>query len=364
MANTFEAAFMKLKNGMTLFFVDGKARELLDKLKALVATKYGPDNPPPAGNIWYATCGTATGTAAKTAATTTGDFVLANGSMVRILFSNSNNQTEPTLSVDGSTAKRIKNITSDNAITTNLWRAGEVIDVVYDSTQDAFIVVDGGLASTSYYGRTKLSNSTTSSSQTLAATSKAVKDLNDVTFKMETGTYPAIVMPDGSNAWIRVGQPNTSYGLLPSQAGSHGSGHNYLGTSSWYWKYLYADEIYGTFNGDTIDAAHGGTGVTSLSALLTALGLGSLQFKNMTVAANTTGQFVLSTVKRGLVICVGAGTNAKAAALFNINSSGGATFNNITTETASLISFTNAGDSTINVVNGTSSSCSALIFYV
>ena len=200
--NTFEAAYMKLKNGMTLFFQDSGARDLIKKLQTAVSLIHEI----PAGgttdqvlkkasnddfdvewgaggggsgvvNTWYATCSTAAGTAAKVATSATGDFVLATGNMVRVLFSDTNIQTQPTLSVDGSTAKRIKNITTDNNITTNLWRAGEVIDLVYDGTQ--FVVSDGGLANGTYYGRTKLSNSTSSSSQTTAASSKAVKDTYD-----------------------------------------------------------------------------------------------------------------------------------------------------------------------------------------
>lgn len=218
--NAFESASMTLKNGMTLLFQDGGARKLIDALTAKVKNAYSPDNPPPypvtsvdgktgdvgvlpaggatdkvlkkasatdydvtwgdaaARNTWYATCTTAAGTSAKVATTATGDFVLATGNMVRILFSDTNIQPQPTLSVDGSTPKSIKNITSDSNITTNLWRAGEVIDVVYDGTE--FVVVDGGLANGTYYGRTKLSNSTSSSSQTIAATSKAVKDAYDL----------------------------------------------------------------------------------------------------------------------------------------------------------------------------------------
>lgn len=180
MPNIIEAASMTLKNGMTLLFKDSRARVLIEKLKDLVDTKYGPDNPPPSvegGTIWYATCTTGSGTAAKVATSATGDFSLATGSMVRILFSDTNIQTEPTLSVDGSTAKRIKNLSNENTIVTNLWRAGEVVDLVYNGTD--FVVSSGGLANGTYYGKTKLSNSTSSSSQTTAASSKAVKDTYD-----------------------------------------------------------------------------------------------------------------------------------------------------------------------------------------
>jgi hypothetical protein len=60
---------------------------------------------------------------------------------------------------------------------------------------------------------------------------------------MVTGTYPAILPTNGTNNWIQVGTSNTSYGLLPSQGGGVQNGHNYLGTSSWYWGHAYIDHI-------------------------------------------------------------------------------------------------------------------------
>lgn len=62
--------------------------------------------------------------------------------------------------------------------------------------------------------------------------------------RMTVETYPALLPIDGSNNWIKIGVANNNYGLLPSQTGTAGSGHNYLGTSSWYWKYSYIDEMY------------------------------------------------------------------------------------------------------------------------
>lgn len=180
--NTFEAAYMKLKNGMTLFFKDGGARELIDKLKALVDTKYGPDNPPPVtptagGRIWYAVCSTASGTGAKTATSSTGDFVLETGNMVRLKCTSSNTASNPTLSVDGSTPKTIQPKSGTSGMD-GRWRAQEVIDLVYDGT--SFVMSLGPEADTSFYGITKLSNNYMSTSQSLAATPQAVKSVYDI----------------------------------------------------------------------------------------------------------------------------------------------------------------------------------------
>lgn len=89
---------------------------------------------------------------------------------------------------------------------------------------------------------------------------------------MQTENYPALLPPDGSNNWIKIGKANSSYGLLPSQAGSKGSGHNSLGTSSWYWSNAYVDNYYGSWKGDTIPVAKGGTGATTAAAARTNLG--------------------------------------------------------------------------------------------
>ena len=78
------------------------------------------------------------------------------------------------------------------------------------------------------------------------ATGAAAARANLATPAMVTETYPALLPIDGSNNWIKIGKANDSYGILPSQAGAAGSGHNYIGTSSWYWKYAYIDNIYCT----------------------------------------------------------------------------------------------------------------------
>lgn len=77
---------------------------------------------------------------------------------------------------------------------------------------------------------------------------------------MQTETYPALLPPDGNNSYIKVGKANSSFGLLPSQAGVKGSGHNFFGTQYWYWSEAYVDNYYGSWAGDTIPMDKGGTG--------------------------------------------------------------------------------------------------------
>lgn len=70
----------------------------------------------------------------------------------------------------------------------------------------------------------------------------------------DSNGYPALLRGDGSSNWIRISN-SSSYGLLPNQSGGAGSGHGYLGTSSWYFKYAYIDQIYGYLNGNISGSA-------------------------------------------------------------------------------------------------------------
>lgn len=82
------------------------------------------------------------------------------------------------------------------------------------------------------------------------ATTAATARSNLGTWSLVSDSYNTLMPADGTtNGWIKFGTSNTSYGILPSAAGNAGSGHNYIGTSNWYWKYAYIDQIYGYLNG-------------------------------------------------------------------------------------------------------------------
>lgn len=125
---------------------------------------------------WYGTCSTSYSMSAKVVTTTDGDFTLKAGHRVKVKFTNYNTTSSPTLNVDSTGAKYIKQY-GTVAPLTYTWYSGEVVDFVYDGTY--FIIADGGVASTTYYGPTKLSSSTSSTSNTLAATPYAVKQAYD-----------------------------------------------------------------------------------------------------------------------------------------------------------------------------------------
>lgn len=148
-------------------------------------------------DIWYGTCTTAAGTAAKVATTSSGDFKLETGSIVYIKFTNADTYNgNSTLAVDGTTAKTIM-LVGTTAKPRYYWTSGEVVGFVYDGTN--YTMLEGGVATTTYYGITKLSSSTSSTSTALAATPSAVKAAYDLANGKSTVTYSQTVASGSGN---------------------------------------------------------------------------------------------------------------------------------------------------------------------
>lgn len=287
---TFKEAAFYVENGVTYYFKDKKARDLLEKC-------YSPSNPPPypvtsvngqtgdvtipptsGGRIWYATCSTASGTGAKTATTTTGDFDLATGSMVRILFTTSNTAGNPTISIDGSTAKNIRPVSGSSGMANKI-AAGEVIDLVYDGSN--FVMTKGNAATTSFYGITKLNSSTSSTSTSEAATPSAVKDVADAKVDRAGDTMTGnLIVTKAGDTYVEVQDTDTECRLMMDSytSGTHGlwssgyyDGANYHADGEWLIRRKPDNEI--VVNGNctgtadnvtgTVAIAHGGTGATT-----------------------------------------------------------------------------------------------------
>lgn len=128
-------------------------------------------------NVWYGVCPTYGGNTDKMVTTVTGDFVLIPGNIIRVKFDNGTSTSITRLSVDGTEATNVSNVGSGGS-TSYMWSPGEVVDFVYDG--NVYIMSDGGTATTTYYGATKLSSSTSSTSTSLAATPSAVKSAYDL----------------------------------------------------------------------------------------------------------------------------------------------------------------------------------------
>ena len=84
----------------------------------------------------FGTCSTGASTAAKTVSITTGTFSLEAGATVFVKFSNSNTAGAPTLNVNSTGAKSIKqySTTAPGTTTNTSWQAGEVLCLVYDGS--------------------------------------------------------------------------------------------------------------------------------------------------------------------------------------------------------------------------------------
>jgi hypothetical protein len=128
--------------------------------------------------VFYGTCATAAATAAK--AVVCEEFTsdhLVEGTVVIVKFANAQTYNgAPTLNVQSTGAKNIKRVGTTNAGRYE-WQAGEVLQFVYDGSY--WVLTDGGIATTTYYGVTKLSTATNSTSTALAATASAVKAAYD-----------------------------------------------------------------------------------------------------------------------------------------------------------------------------------------
>lgn len=108
----------------------------------------------------YCTCTTAAATAAKTTTLVSGSFAeddLVAGAQVYVKFTYANGVANPTLSVNGTTAKSIKRYgtTAPSTSAATSWNAGAVVQFIYDGT---YWVIDGWLNTT--YSEISAANAT------------------------------------------------------------------------------------------------------------------------------------------------------------------------------------------------------------
>lgn len=174
---------------------------------------------PPLG-VYYGECSTAAATQAKTVTITDFPTTLTAGLSVRIKFTNGQTYAgTPTLQVNSTGAKSIYR--SSSAGDQYMWYTGEVLDFVYDGTN--WVAINEAVASTYYYGVTKLSSSTSSTSTSLAATPSAVKAAYDLANgKQASITASGILKGDGSGT-VSAAVAGTDYQApLPSQSGNSG----------------------------------------------------------------------------------------------------------------------------------------------
>ena len=144
---------------------------VLPKSPSGTATFVDPDEYGNAGRIWIGTSDTAAATRDK-AVTITGVTAYETGDIFIITFTNAQDYNGgPRLNVNGLGVKNIRRATGSNAARYQ-WVAGETLIMVYDGTY--MLAVNNGLATTTYYGLTRLTSSCTSTSSGLALTASAL----------------------------------------------------------------------------------------------------------------------------------------------------------------------------------------------
>ena len=122
---------------------------------------------------WYGTCSTGASTQAKVV--TCAGFKLSTGSTIFVKFTNGQTYNgAPTLNVNGTGAITVQYKGGTSGIR-YMWSAGEVVGFVYDGTY--WIAIEKALATSTYYGVTKLVTSGTSSSDTTSLTPSALYNI-------------------------------------------------------------------------------------------------------------------------------------------------------------------------------------------
>ena len=141
--------------------------ELIDKTNEIIDNLGGGASIDTTLLNYYGTCDTAAATQAKVVVCP--EFTeLKTGVSIRVKFTNAQTYNGvPTLNVNSTGAKSVNYNGTKNA-TRYCWLEGEVVAFTYDGTN--WLMEDAGLATTSYYGYTKLQTSASSTNSTVAST--------------------------------------------------------------------------------------------------------------------------------------------------------------------------------------------------
>ena len=183
--------------------------------------------------VFYGKCSTSASTRVKVV-TASEDYTLAEGTVLIVTFTNAQtyNATSSNpvqLQVNNNTAVNVV-LTGTTTTIRYHWKAGETVMFVYDGTN--FAILDDGLATTTYYGFTKLSSSTNSTSESLSATPLAVKNTYDLAdsklSKLQTGQEGKNVVVDNTTGEITFENKPT----IPSKLSDLTNDSDFIETSS------------------------------------------------------------------------------------------------------------------------------------
>jgi hypothetical protein len=242
--------------------------------------------------IYYGTSSTGASTQAKTV--TCSGYTLETGAIIFVKFTNGNTYNgTATLNVNSTTAKDIATV-GTTTTSRYYWKAGEVVGFVYDGTN--YVMIEQGNATTTYYGVTKLSSSTSSTSEVLSATPKAVKTAYDLAngsvSSLETGTGLAnangtvlVNHNNGNQEAVAVkGLNDSAYKAVDSSISDSSTSTN-LPTSQAVASFV-EGKGYSTFSGDYDDLTNKPTIPTVNNAKIT-IGKNGSKVDEFTVNAST-----------------------------------------------------------------------------
>ena len=165
----------------------------------------GPQGEPGAPGTFFGSCSTSSSTAAKTVTLAgTTSFALEAGVMVLVDFTNYNSASSPTLNVNGTGAKSIKNYGS-TAPTAYSWQSGEVCAFVYDGAY--WMMLGKGYASTSCPGLVKLTSSMGTSTTLVPTQSLLQNAVNRSTYVDSSDTNYTTYMARGEALFSSATSP-------------------------------------------------------------------------------------------------------------------------------------------------------------
>ena len=170
------------KTGLSHFY--SKIKEMLqgkqDKLTAGNNITITNGNEISAENhVFYGDCKTARNVAEKVVVCP--DWVLANGNIIVVRFSLTNIASDTMyLNVNNTGKYPVGPITNP----AHFWRNGGVVAFAFDGNSSKYVMLNVNLATTEYYGMTKLSN-VVNTSQQMAVTPYALKQVRDLVYEKQ-----------------------------------------------------------------------------------------------------------------------------------------------------------------------------------
>ena len=188
----------------------------------------------PTGGLIFATCDTAADEQDKVA-TASGTFTLTTGTVVAVKFTYSNSVSQPRLNINGTGVKYI--VAYNNYVPpTYAWKPNQTVLFIFDGVYYVGLMLSS--ATTGYYGVTKLSNSTASTSTALAATANAVKQAYDRNSWDSITLTNALAIAYGGTGATTAAAARTNLGLgvtlLYSGTVTTGSCSFNYGSYNWY----------------------------------------------------------------------------------------------------------------------------------